>query len=435
PRSSGEMRPFGEEVLPTWIASLRMLPRRRLSQGVWPALESRLKLCRPRKGRGYMSREAKAAAVEAEQVRKVWGKTVAVDDVSFRAEPGEFLVLLGPSGCGKSTTLRMVAGLEEVDGGRVLIQGRDVSRLPPAERHISMVFQSYALFPHLNVAENIVFGLKVRKVPKAERDERLAQVAALVGLSEHLDRKPAQLSGGQRQRVALARAVVAEHPICLMDEPLSNLDAKLRNEMRQEIRALQQRLSMTVLYVTHDQTEAMSMADRVMLLNNGRVEQFGTPDSLYDRPETTFTASFIGSPPMNLLPLAVEGERLRLPDGRSIAVRLPGEAGLGIRPEALRPVEVEEALLTTEVVAVEYLGADSIVTARAGDASLAVRLAGKVALRKGDRLGLAWDPADLHCFDRVTEQRRDDWRGLLADAFLEPSSGGAVSRRHGGPAA
>ena len=157
-----------------------------------------------------MSREAKAAAVEAEQVRKVWGKTVAVDDVSFRAEPGEFLVLLGPSGCGKSTTLRMVAGLEEVDGGRVLIQGRDVSRLPPAERHISMVFQSYALFPHLNVAENIVFGLKVRKVPKAERDERLAQVAALVGLSEHLDRKPAQLSGGQRQRVALARAVVAE---------------------------------------------------------------------------------------------------------------------------------------------------------------------------------------------------------------------------------
>jgi len=382
-----------------------------------------------------MSREGTTPAVEAQGIRKVWGKTVAVDGISFRAEAGEFLVLLGPSGCGKSTTLRMVAGLEEVDAGRVLIQGRDVSRLPPAERQISMVFQSYALFPHLNVAENIVFGLKVRRVPKAERDQRMRQVAELTGLSDYLDRKPAQLSGGQRQRVALARAIVAEHPICLMDEPLSNLDAKLRNEMRQEIRALQQRLAMTVLYVTHDQTEAMSMADRVMLLNNGRVEQFGTPDSLYDRPETTFTASFIGSPPMNLLPLAVEGERLRLPDGRSIAVRLPGEAVLGIRPEALRPVEVEEALLTTEVVAVEYLGADSIVTARAGDASLAVRLAGKVALRKGDRLGLAWDPADLHCFDRVTEQRRDDWRGLLADAFLEPSSGGAVSRRHGGPAA
>ena len=382
-----------------------------------------------------MSREAKAAAVEAEQVRKVWGKTVAVDDVSFRAEPGEFLVLLGPSGCGKSTTLRMVAGLEEVDGGRVLIQGRDVSRLPPAERHISMVFQSYALFPHLNVAENIVFGLKVRKVPKAERDERLAQVAALVGLSEHLDRKPAQLSGGQRQRVALARAVVAEHPICLMDDPLSNLDAKLRNEMRQEIRALQQRLSMTVLYVTHDQTEAMSMADRVMLLNAGKVEQFGTPDSLYDIPETTFTASFIGSPPMNLLPLLPDGGGVRLPDGGRLELELPASAILGIRPEALKPAQPEAALLTTEVRAVEYLGADSVVAAKVGDDELAVRMPGRVSLRPGDRLDLACDPEDLHCFDAVSKRRRDDWRALLADAVAEIPSRGASDGRREGPAA
>ncbi|HLS67858.1 MAG TPA: ABC transporter ATP-binding protein [Kiloniellales bacterium] len=383
-----------------------------------------------------MSLEAeKTVAVEAERIRKVWGETVAVDDISFRARAGEFLVLLGPSGCGKSTTLRMVAGLEEVDGGRVLIQGRDVSRLPPAQRQISMVFQSYALFPHLTVAENIVFGLKVRRVARAEREERLQQVAQLTGLSDYLSRKPAQLSGGQRQRVALARAVVAEHPICLMDEPLSNLDAKLRNEMRQEIRALQQRLAMTVLYVTHDQTEAMSMADRVMLLNEGRLEQFGTPDSLYDRPETIFTAAFIGSPPMNLLPLAERDGVLTLPDGRQLAARLPGEAVLGVRPESLHPVAATEAMLTTEVTAVEYLGADSVVAARAGDAPLAVRLPGRVQLQRGDRLDLAWDLKDLHCFDGVSQQRRDDWQELLADTLSKPSSGGAVSRRHGGPAA
>ena len=382
-----------------------------------------------------MSLEARTAAVEADQVRKVWGETVAVDGVSFRAEPGEFLVLLGPSGCGKSTTLRMVAGLEEVDGGRVLIQGRDVSRLPPAQRHISMVFQSYALFPHLNVAENIVFGLKVRKVPKAERDQRLSQVARLVGLSDYLDRKPAQLSGGQRQRVALARAVVAEHPICLMDEPLSNLDAKLRNEMRQEIRALQQRLSMTVLYVTHDQTEAMSMADRVMLLNAGQVEQFGAPDSLYDRPETIFTAAFIGSPPMNLLPVRPDEAGARLPDGRLLQAELSGEAILGIRPEALKPVAPENAMLKTRVVAVEYLGADSVVAAEAGDAQLSVRLPGRVALRQGERLDLAWDPEEMHSFDPVSQRRRDDWRDLLASAFSEALPGGADSGRYEGPAA
>ena len=215
-----------------------------------------------------------------ERVSKRYGAVRAVDGVSLRAESGKFLVLLGPSGCGKSTILRLIAGLEDPSEGRILIGGRDVTRLAPDKRKISMVFQSYALFPHLSVAENIVFGLKVRGLPKAERDARLARVAELVGLSEQIARKPSQLSGGQRQRVALARAVIAENRICLMDEPLSNLDAQLRHGMRVEIRALQQRLDMTVVYVTHDQIEAMSMADRIVLMREGRIEQEGTPEEL-----------------------------------------------------------------------------------------------------------------------------------------------------------
>ena len=241
------------------------------------------------------------STIQLESVAKRWGETIAVQDMNLTAEEGRFLVLLGPSGCGKSTTLRIIAGLESPSNGRIRIDGRDVTNAPPAERHLSMVFQSYALFPHLNTAENILFGLKIRKVPGPERRRRLEKVADLVGLSDLLDRKPSQLSGGQRQRVALARAVIAENSICLMDEPLSNLDAKLRHDMRVEIRALQKRLGMTVVYVTHDQTEAMSMADKVILMRDGKIEQEGTPDDLYDNPASTFTARFVGTPPMNLL--------------------------------------------------------------------------------------------------------------------------------------
>ena len=244
------------------------------------------------------------AAIELTNVTKSWGKTVAVGDISFTVNSGTFVVLLGPSGCGKSTTLRMIAGLEEMTSGKVIIDGRDMSREPPSARRVSMVFQSYALFPHLDTRQNILFGLKVRRIEKAERERRLMQVAEMVGLDQLLDRKPSQLSGGQRQRVALARAIVAENSICLMDEPLSNLDAKLRHEMRVEIRALQERLGMTVVYVTHDQTEAMSMADKVILMREGRIEQIGTPGSLYDGPSTKFCAEFIGTPPMNILRLA-----------------------------------------------------------------------------------------------------------------------------------
>ena len=230
------------------------------------------------------------SAITLDHVSKNWGPMRAVDAVSLTADEGSLLVLLGPSGCGKSTTLRLIAGLEQPDGGTVTIGGTDVTHLTPAERKISKVFQSYALFPHLSVAENIVFGLRVRRVSRAERDDRLKRVADIVGLGHLLERKPSQLSGGQRQRVALGRAIIAEAKVCLMDEPLSNLDAKLRHEMRTEIRSLQQRLGMTMVYVTHDQTEAMTMADRVVLMRDGRIEQNGTPEELYNRPATAFTA-------------------------------------------------------------------------------------------------------------------------------------------------
>ena len=247
------------------------------------------------------------AAIVVENVSKHWttagGRVRAVDELSFTLDEGTLNVLLGPSGCGKSTTLRLIAGLEPADQGRVFIGGREVTHLPPAQRNIAMVFQSYALFPHLSVAENILFGLRVRKVDAAERGRRLQRVAALLGLSALLERKPSQLSGGQQQRVALGRAIIAEAPVCLMDEPLSNLDAQLRQETRQEIRNIQRALGITMVYVTHDQVEAMSMADRVILLNAGRIEQNGAAADLYEAPANLFVARFIGTPAMNLLAL------------------------------------------------------------------------------------------------------------------------------------
>jgi sn-glycerol 3-phosphate transport system ATP-binding protein len=321
-----------------------------------------------------------------EGVTKRFGAVTAVDRVSFRAEKGKFVVLLGPSGCGKSTLLRLIAGLEEVSEGKILIEGRDVTRLDPTKRRISMVFQSYALFPHLTVAENIVFGLKVRKLPPKERGERLSRVAELVGLSERLHHKPQQLSGGQRQRVALARAIVSQNPICLMDEPLSNLDAQLRHDMRVEIRALQRRLGMTVVYVTHDQVEAMSMADHVVLLRDGRIEQEGSPAELYARPATTFAARFIGTPAMNLVPLH--------------AIR-PGAAGgltAGIRPEHIR-ITSDSTDVAATVASAEYHGADTIVTVQVNGSALLVRAPGQVDLAAGSQVTLGWEPGAVHIFD------------------------------------
>ena len=251
--------------------------------------------------------------IELRNVSKYWGDVRAVEKLNINIEEGEFVVLLGPSGCGKSTTLRLIAGLESVSAGGIFIDGKNVNNIDPSSRNISMVFQSYALFPHLNVEENIIFGLKVRKVKKVDRQVKLKNVAEKVGLSNLLKRKPAELSGGQRQRVALARAIISDNPVCLMDEPLSNLDAKLRHQMRSEIRLLQKDLNITLIYVTHDQTEAMSMADKIVLMNEGEIVQKGRPKELYEKPENTFTAKFLGNPPMNLINLEVESGRKYIP--------------------------------------------------------------------------------------------------------------------------
>ena len=339
-----------------------------------------------------------------EGVTKRFGRVTAVDHVSFRAEPGKFVVLLGPSGCGKSTLLRLIAGLEEPTEGRIVIDGRDVTRLSPEKRRISMVFQSYALFPHLTVEENIVFGLKVRKLPEAQRRERLARVAALVGLTDLLGRKPQQLSGGQRQRVALARAIVSENSICLMDEPLSNLDAQLRHGMRVEIRALQQRLGMTVVYVTHDQVEAMSMADRVVLIREGRIEQEGSPDELYARPATLFAARFIGTPGMNLVALA-DGPRGAVVRGAADAVLAGQGEGrtLGVRPEHV--TLVDSGGVAGTVTSSEYHGADTILTVQVGRETMLARTPGKLVHAPGTAVRLAWKPESMHVFDASTGGR------------------------------
>ena len=336
--------------------------------------------------------------IELEAITKAWGEVVAVDHVSFTARDGELLVVLGPSGCGKSTVLRLIAGLETVTAGAIRIGGQDVANLPPASRNVSMVFQSYALFPHLNVAENIVFGLKVRKLEATERQRRLERAVELLGLQGLLHRKPAELSGGQRQRVALGRAIVSEAPVCLMDEPLSNLDAKLRHEMRREIRMLQQRLAITMIYVTHDQVEAMTMADKIVLLNAGRVEQCSPPEELYAQPATVFVAGFIGTPPMNLLPLdqpeVLQYARTNLTDC------LPREALdkliLGVRPEK---ISLSDAGLGAEVRSLEYLGADSLIACKIGARELIVRQSGRVKLATGDRIHLNWPQAESHFFE------------------------------------
>jgi sn-glycerol 3-phosphate transport system ATP-binding protein len=254
--------------------------------------------------------------VALRQITRRFDSSTALDNVTVDLPGGQFSVLLGPSGCGKSTLLRLIAGLDTPTSGQVHLGGADITSAPPSQRNLSMVFQSYALFPHLNVAENILFGLSVRRVPKAEQRERLSRVADMMGLSPLLQRRPAQLSGGQQQRVALARAVIADKPVCLMDEPLSNLDAKLRAEMRVEIRALQQRLGLTMVYVTHDQVEAMTMADRIVVLDKGRIQQVATPRALYERPANTFVARFIGTPPMNLDPVTALDDLVALHCGR-----------------------------------------------------------------------------------------------------------------------
>lgn len=362
-------------------------------------------------------------SVIVDSLTKTWGETTAVDHVSFTVLPGQLVVLLGPSGCGKSTTLRLVAGLDEPTAGMIEIGGKNVRGLTGAARGVAMVFQSYALLPHLSAADNITFGLSVRGTPRPEIARRLERVAGLLDLKALLGRKPGQLSGGQQQRVALGRALIAEAPICLLDEPLSNLDAQLRQDLRREIRALQQRLGITMIYVTHDQTEAMSMADRVILMRGGRIEQNGTPAELFQRPESLFVARFIGSAPINLLPLD---------DGPGGAV-LAGSTGpvlfhmrghgrvLGLRPE---DIAVDSGgggeRVHGRVTAIEYLGADALVTCMIGDQPILARSRGALAPRVGAAVSLSWDDSAVHVFDAAGGRRIGGELPLSAPVDYQP---------------
>ena len=325
------------------------------------------------------------ADVRFNSVNKRFGRVAVISDVELMVPDGSFTVFVGPSGCGKSTLLRLIAGLENVTSGKIHIGGDDVTDLRPIDRRVAMVFQSYALYPHLSVYENIAFGLRLAKTPQADMDRRVRAAAGTLQLDQLLDRKPRALSGGQRQRVAIGRAIVREPRVFLFDEPLSNLDAALRTQMRVEIAELHQRLSTTTIYVTHDQVEAMTLADRIVVLNGGRIEQVGSPMDLYDRPDNVFVAGFIGSPRMNL----VEGPAAERRDCRIV----------GIRPEHLTIV-ADGGEWQGGVVVSEHLGSDTFLHVATEDSgTLIVRAVGDVRLNKGDRVNLAPMQDRLHRFD------------------------------------
>lgn len=332
-------------------------------------------------------------SIHLRSVYKAWGETTSLKGIELAIPANKFTTILGPSGCGKSTTLRIIAGLEEATAGKVEIGGEDVTTRPASSRDIAMVFQSYALFPHLTVAENIVFGLRVRRMARAERDAKLKQAADILGLSSLLERKPSQLSGGQQQRVALGRAIVADKSIFLMDEPLSNLDAKLRAEMRDEIRELQERLGVTMVYVTHDQVEAVTMADQIVLMNAGRIEQVAAPREIYSRPETLFTAKFIGTPPMGTCKASALGVQRN-------------DITLGIRPEAL--LLDPAGPIHATVAHIEYLGADAMIDCRLGDQTLPCRVPGHTELALGAQISLSVAAGHLHAFDTASGRRLDE---------------------------
>ncbi len=345
------------------------------------------------------------ADIELRNLSKRWGSFVGVQAMDLHIADGEFLVLLGPSGCGKTTTMRMIAGLEDATAGDILIGGRRVNDLEPKDRDIAMVFQSYGLYPTMTVYENIRFPLKVRRIPEAEHHARVMRAAATVELTEFLHRKPAALSGGQRQRVALARAIVRKPKVFLMDEPLSNLDAKLRVSTRAQIKNLHHELKTTTIYVTHDQIEAMTLADRVVVMRKGEVQQVGTPLDIYDRPANTFVAGFIGNPAMNLLKGAIAGGVF---EGRN--VRIPGFAGvpdgpvtLGFRAEDAQVAERGE--ISAPVYSMELLGDSSMATVQAGDALVAIKAAKDFAAAIGSPISARVPASVCHLFDAATGRR------------------------------
>jgi len=335
---------------------------------------------------------------------KDFGRTRVVDGIGLDVAAGEFIVLVGPSGCGKSTTLRMIAGLEEVTAGTIAIGGRVINDLEPKDRDIAMVFQNYAIYPHLTVRQNIGFGLYTQRLARAEKARRIEEAAAILGMGEFLERKPAALSGGQRQRVAIGRAMVRNPRVFLFDEPLSNLDAQLRTQMRIEIKKLHARLASTIVYVTHDQVEAMTLADRIVIMKEGRIQQVGSPAEVYHAPANSFVATFIGAPAMNLLPGTAAGGWVRLATGSEIAVATGagGPVLLGIRPEDLRPAAAGGAALAGRVTVAEPLGPGTLLHVDLGGAEVIATGPGRGAPAPGATVGLAFDPAALHLFDAAT---------------------------------
>ncbi|MEO7854419.1 MAG: sn-glycerol-3-phosphate ABC transporter ATP-binding protein UgpC [Rubrivivax sp.] len=359
------------------------------------------------------------ASVQLRQLVKDYGETRVVHGIDLSIAPDEFVALVGPSGCGKSTTLRMIAGLEDISDGEVLIDGEVVNERAPKDRDIAMVFQDYALYPHMSVFDNLSFGLSVQKVPKTEIEQRVRAAAEILNITDLLARKPRQLSGGQRQRVAMGRAIVRRPKVFLFDEPLSNLDAKLRVQMRTEIKKLHQRIATTVVYVTHDQVEAMTLADRIVVMRGGYIEQVGTPDQVYNHPASVFVAGFIGSPTMNVVParLADDGRTLQLDDGatgitlaltpaQAERCRSHGSAELlvGFRPETVTLAHAAHSGFAVRAEVIEPLGSDTLVFFSIGRREVVARLPPSTRVASGDTIHLSIDAAQLHLFDGGSEK-------------------------------
>ncbi len=354
------------------------------------------------------------ASVSFQNIEKSFGTTKVIHGISFDIQDGEFMVLVGPSGCGKSTLLRMLAGLEEISAGTIAIDDRPVNDVDSKDRDIAMVFQSYALYPHMTVRDNMGFSLRLRKADKSEIASRVARAAKILNLEPYLERFPRELSGGQRQRVAMGRAIVRDPKVFLFDEPLSNLDAKLRVQMRAEIKALHQRLKTTTVYVTHDQIEAMTMADRIVVMHDGVVEQIGTPLQLYDRPNNLFVAQFIGSPAMNIVQGTLRrangsayvesGDGVRWPLGEGSGT--DGQAvTYGVRPDHLELAANQPHTVPGEIVVVEPTGSETELVVKIGEAQMIVETHGRPSLQPGDKVRFLVDPANVHLFDRSTGAR------------------------------
>ena len=344
--------------------------------------------------------------LELKNITKIYPNgTKAVDETSLNVEDGEFVVFVGPSGCGKSTLLRMIAGLEDITSGEISLDGKIINNVDPSERDVAMVFQNYALYPHMSVYNNMAYGLKNRGISKEEITTKVNDVAKLLEIDQLLSRKPSLLSGGQRQRVAMGRAIVRNPKIFLFDEPLSNLDAKLRNQMRLEIKKLQRQMDVTSIFVTHDQTEAMTLGDRIVVINNGIVEQVGTPKEIYSKPNTKFVAEFIGSPQMNIFNCNIENGIAKIGDGqinldKSINIQ---DASIGVRPDDIQINQ--NGKFETKAILVEYLGSDMIIYSSINNQDFSCKLSSKIDVKAGDNFKFDISASSIHVFDNATSKR------------------------------